>query len=179
MKPSEYKTLKVSRALRDIIMDSSEQEIREALIGSGENFEALVAEGCVAFQRALANVENNEDLPDLRRGLGMLIQLLRRRERLSVDELANKARVNAAELRRIERDATFEPHPRTIFQMERHFQLPPRVLVILSGAVRVGNEVREEALRFAAISENISELSREEREILNRFVKFLQEHTDR
>ncbi len=179
MKSGEDKTVQINRALRDIILEASEQELREALAGAAEDFDSLAAQGRAVVQRALANAEKTADLPDLHKGLGVLIQMLRRRERLSADQLASEARIDVAELRRIEIDPTFDPNPRTIFQLERYFKLPPRILVVLSGAVRVSEQVREEAVRFAASSQNMSELSREEQKLLNRFVRFLQEHTDR
>ena len=179
MKSKEDKEVRISRALRDIILDASEQELREALEGASEGFDSLAAQGRAVFQKALNNVEKTDDLPDLHRGLGALIQILRRRERISPEQLASKARIDVAELRRIELDPTFDPNPRTIFQLEKYFNLPSRVLVVLSGAIRVSNQVREEVVRFAASSEHMTELSREEQNLLNRFVKFLQEHTDR
>ena len=104
--------------------------------------------------------------------------MLRRREQLSADELAQEARVNASELRRIELDPTFDPNPRTIFQLEQYFKLSSRSLVVLSGAVHVDDDVREEVVRFAAKSEDISGLTKKQRKLLNRFVKFLRENTD-
>lgn len=178
MEPNEHDQTKMNRALRDILLEASEQELREALVGAGEDFDSLAAQGRAIARRALANADDTSDLQDLHRGLGVLIQMLRRLERVSADQLASEARIDLAELRRIELDPTFDPNPRTIFQLEQYFNLPPRILVVLSGAVRVENEVREEAVRFAASSQNISELTGAERKLLNRFVKFLREHTD-
>jgi transcriptional regulator with XRE-family HTH domain len=179
MKSKVNSKAQINRVLRDIILEASEQELREALEDTSEHFESLAAQGRAVFQRALDNAEKTDDLPDLHRGLGVLIQMLRRRERLSPEQLASKARIDVAELRRIELDPNCDPNPRTIFQLEQYFNLPSRVLVILSGAVRVGERVREEVVRFAASAQHMSELSREEQNLLNRFVKFLQEHTDR
>ncbi len=169
----------MNRALRDIILESSEQELRDALSGTGEDFDSLAAQGRAIAQRALANSENTIDIPDLHRGLGALIQMLRRRDRISADQLASRARIDLSELHQIELDPTFEPNPRTIFQLEQYFRLPSRILVLLSGAVHVKKEVREEAVRFAASAQNISELSSEEQSLLNSFVKFLQDYTDK
>lgn len=178
MEPNRHDRIKINRALRDILLEASEEELREALIDAGEDFESLAAQGRAIAQRALTNADDTRDLQDLHRGLGVLIQMLRRREHISADKLASEARIDLAELRRIEIDPTFDPNPRTIFRLEQYFNLPPRSLVILSGAIRVESEVREEAVRFAASSQYISELSVEERRLLNRFVKFLREHTD-
>ncbi len=178
MKPKKDTTVRMSRALRDIILDASDRDLREALAGGTEDFDSLAAEGRAVVERALASAEATADLPDLHKGLGVLVRMLRRREQLSPEKLAAEARIDVGELRRIELDPTFDPNPRTIFQLEKYFKLPPRILVVLSGAVRVSEQVREEAVRFAANSENISEISREEQKLLNRFVRFLQEHTD-
>lgn len=168
-----------NRALRDLILEASEQELREALDGAEESFDSLAAQGRAVIQQTLDTVEKTDDVPDLHRGLGVMIQMLRRRDRLSYEQLASKAHIAVAELRQIENDPTFNPNPRTIFQLEQFFNLPSRALVVLSGAVRVSKQVREEALRFAASSQNMSELSREEKKLLNEFVKFLQEQTDK
>ncbi len=179
MKPKEDKIVRVNRALRDILLEASEQELRDALAGVTEDLDSLAAQGRSAVEKALANVEMTADLPDLHRGLGVLVQMLRRRERLSIERLASEARIDVAELRQIEIDPAFDPNPRTIFQLEKYFKLPSRILVVLSGAVRVSEKVREEAVRFAANSEDMSDLSREEQKLLNQFVRFLQEHTDK
>ena len=179
MKPKEQDRTKMNRVLRDMLLEASELELREALHGTAEEFEALAARGRAAAQRALAATEGTDDVQDLHRGLGALIQMLCRREHISLDQLAVRARVDADELRRIELDAAFEPNPRTIYQLEQYFRLAARSLVILSGAVQVANDVRAEAVRFAASSQNIAELSREERKLLNRFVEFLRGQTDR
>lgn len=178
MKPNKEHRIKMERALRDILLEASEEELREALADAKEDFDSLAARGRAAAQRALTDSDDTTDIRDLHRGLGALIQMLRRRDRVSVDELAERARVDPVELRHIELDLAFDPNPRTIYQLEQHFNLPPRSLVVLSGAVHVDSDVRAEAVRFAASSENISDLSLEEQKLLNRFVKFLREHTD-
>ncbi len=170
--------VRINRALRDVIHEASEQELREALEGASKDFDSLADESRDVVKRALDSVEKTDDLPDMHRGLGTLIQMLRRRERLSPEQLASEARIDVGELRQIELDPTFDPNPRTIFQLEQYFKLPSRILVVLSGAVQVSEEVREEVVRFAASSQNISKLSREEQNLLNQFVRFLREHTD-
>lgn len=179
MEPKEQDRTKMNRALRDLLLEASEDELREALADTGEDFDALAACGRAVAQRALSETIDVASVEDLHRGLGALVQMLRRRKHLSIDELARGAHVDAAELRRIELDPAFDPNPRTIFQLERYFELRERSLVVLSGAVDVDDDVREEAVRFAANSEGISGLSKEQRKLLNQFVKFLREHTDR
>ena len=162
----------------DIFIEASDDELRKAFAGTEEDLDALAAGGKAAADRAIAEVTGAASVEDLHRGLGALIQMLRRSKRLSVDELAENARIAASELRRIEHDPKFDPSPRTIFQLEQYFNLNERSLVILSGAMHVDNNIREEAVRFAASSEDIQELTKEERKLLNHFVKFLSKHTD-
>ena len=178
MQPKDHDRIAMHRGLRSILIEASDDELREAFAGTGEDLDALAARGRAAADRAIAEATGAAGVADLHRGLGALIQMLRRDKRLSVEELAERARVDAAELQGIERDPTFDPSPRTIYQLEQHFKLRERSLVMLSGAVHVGNDVREEAVRFAASSENIHGLTKKERTLLNQFVKFLTKHTD-
>ncbi len=143
------------------------------------DFDALAQHGRTLLQKALDKVEQPGIVQDLHRGLGSLVAMLRRRERLTPEALAAQARIDAVELCRIESDPTCDPNPRTIFQLEQFFKLPARSLVALSGAVRVDDAVRSEAVRFAASSQSMSALTREESKVLNKFVKFLSEHTDK
>lgn len=179
MQPKNYDPIAIHRGLRSIFMEASEDELHEAFVGAEEAFEVLAAEGKAAADRAIAEVTGAASIEDLRRGLGALIQMLRRRQRLSVEKLAENARIAASDLHRIEHDPKFDPSPRTIFQLEEYFDLDERTLVVLSGAVHVDDTVREEAVRFAASSEAIQDLTREERKLLNQFVRFLSKHTDR
>lgn len=170
--------IKINRALRDLLLEASNSELREAFSGTGEDLEALAARGRAAALSALSEATNPVEVQDLHRGLGALVQMLRRRERLTVATLAHRACVDPCELRKIETEPGFDPNPRTIFQLARFFNLPEKSFIILSGALRVSPEVREEAVRFAACSADISGLTRDQRKILNQFVKFLREHTD-
>ena len=179
MGPRDHDDTTMHRGLRSILLEASDDELRDAFAATGEDLDVLAARGQAAADRAIAEATGVGGANDLHRGLGALIHMLRRKERLSVDELAQNARIAATELHSIERDPTFDPNPRTIFQLEQYFNLQDRSLVLLSGAVNVDAAVREEALRFAAHSERIQELTRDERNLINQFVKFLSEHIDR
>jgi len=164
------------RALRDLLMEASEEELRDALAGE---FDSLADRCQVAAKRALAAQSDDFDqVRDLHRGLGALIQLLRRRAKLSPEELAKRARISSLELRSIESDPSFDPSPRTIYQLEQFFDLQPRSLVVLSGAVHVNENVRDEIVRFAANAKSVTTLSVGEKQLLNEFVRFLRDHTD-
>lgn len=179
MAPTHNDRTNMSRALRDVFLETPESELRDVLAEAGMDFDALAARGRAVGLRALAGTrEDTGQVEDLHRGLGALVRLLRRRDNLTLEQLAAAARVDPSELRSIESNPSFDPNPRTIFQIEQFFRLPARSLVVLSGAVRVESEIREEVLRFAASSKDISKLSREEKKLLAQFVQFLSEHTD-
>jgi transcriptional regulator with XRE-family HTH domain len=167
-----------TRAVRSIFLDASEHEIRDVFEDAEVDFELLAARGAAAAKRALSVVVDMPDVEALRRGLGTLVRMLRRKQRISIEALAERIRVSQSELHSIERDVHFNPSPRTVFQLEQHFKLPERSLVLLSGAVQVDPGIRQEAVRFAASAEDIVGLSRDERRMLNEFVRFLRDHTD-
>lgn len=176
---AKERDLRVARALRDLVINATEEDLRVELEGTEENFDALVARGYKVINVALnETAQETETVLDLHRGLGALVRMLRRRDQLSVEQLAGDAEIDIAELQAIESDPRRNPHPRTIYQLARHFALDPKSLVVLSGAVTVDNDVRDKAVRFAASSRAMSKLSREEKKLLNQFVKFLQEQSD-
>ncbi len=180
MKRNQEEQAKIYRALCDVVIEASEAELRADLSDADEDFESLAARGRAVAKRALeSSREEKVGVEDLRRGLGALIQMLRQKKGISVKDLAVGARVDATELQRIEFDPSFDANPRTIYQLAEYFNLPPRSLVVLSGAVQVEGSMRQEAVRFAACAKNMGKLSREEKRLLNSFVKFLREYTER
>jgi len=172
--------LKIARTVRDLVIDASEGELRADLTASGQSLDELAQCAQSVVKRALSNASVRTAADgDLHRGLGVLIQMLRRRDQLSTSDLASAAVVDLSELQAIESDLGVAPHPRTIHQLASYFKLPQRSLLALSGALEVGQEVRDEAVRFAAKSTGMSKLSRDERRLLSEFVRFLREYTDR
>jgi len=177
----------MSRAVRDCVIDAPTGELEMILTEAGVDAAELLKTGRAAVARSLANSSNSdseqtgagEEGSDVRQGLSALLVMLRRRDGLSEDELAARARVDAAEVRRIEYDPSYTPQPRTIYQIEQFFKLPKRSLLRLAGVQRQQPpELRDEVLRFAANSKSIQKLSREETKLLNQFVRFLGELTD-
>lgn len=181
MAGQERDNVKMARGLRELVIDASESELREDLSRANESLDALATHAQSVVSRALDRASTRVSLVnDLHRGLGALIQMLRRRDKLSAQELAIGARVDLAELYAIESDPAVVPQPRTIYQVAEYFGLPARSLLMLSGAFEdVAQEVREKAVRFATHSKGMSKLSKEEKRLLNEFVRFLQEQTDR
>lgn len=105
---------------------------------------------------------------------GALVQLLRRDCKLTVDQLATAVQVAAPELISIEFDPKYVPKPRTVFRLSKYFGLPDRPLMKLANVTTVhSDKLRDAAVRFAASSSKVMELSREERAALAEFVRFL------
>lgn len=103
-----------------------------------------------------------------------LIQLLRRQQGLSIDKLAEVARVEVAELLGIESDPHFEPKPRTVHQLADYFELPVQPLTRLSGLPDGRrSQYADAAIRFAAKSKGVQTLNTAEEAALSEFVKFL------
>src|SRR6266849_5580414 len=69
---------------------------------------------------AIRNVNGRE----MSLAFGSLIRLSRRRERLSVEQLAEKARVELVEVLAIEQEHGYIPRPRTVHQLATFLKLP-------------------------------------------------------
>lgn len=126
-----------------------------------------------------ATNELSDSVVQLKYAFGILIKMLRKQSALTVAELSAKARVSEEELRMIERDPHHKAGPRTVHQLAEYFDIDPRRMMKLSGSMVTTNEnFRDEAVRFAAKSDDISSLSSEERKMLNDFVKYVNESQD-
>lgn len=112
------------------------------------------------------------DVAASRRAFLLFLRMLRRREGLSVDELAKRADIDRAELVAIEWNNGYRPTPLTLHKLGEFYGLPQRRLAALAGAVR-DEAVSEHASKFAAQSESFAKLTREERRVVDEFVKFL------
>lgn len=104
------------------------------------------------------------------------MQFLRREKGLTLDELAHETDLPREELAALEQRENFRPGPRTVYQLSRFYRLSPAKLAALAGAsAQPVDEVREPAYRFAAMSEQFSKLSKEERRALKELVGVLKE----
>ncbi|MDE2562827.1 MAG: helix-turn-helix transcriptional regulator [Sphingomonadales bacterium] len=105
---------------------------------------------------------------------GRFINLMRRRQGMSIEKLADAARVDASELLVIEEDVHYVPGPRTVYQLARMFDVPQARLMQLAGLTAANDAgLREEAVRFAARSEAVHRLTPEESAALSAFVAVL------
>lgn len=103
-----------------------------------------------------------------------LLDLTRREHKLTWEQFSQKLDVDLAELIEIENDESYRPTPRTVTQIARFLHVPVEKLFILSGLARIHDRYfQEAALRFAARSQPVKELSLEEHQALKEYVKFL------
>lgn len=172
----------LSRAFREFVAEADGKDLEEALTDQGWNPKELAQNGKAIALKALrqnemrmrAEAQERMEAETLHEGLSALIQLLRRKEEMSEEDLAKKARVDVEEIRRIELDRSYTPTPRTIYQLEQVFKLPSRTLVVLSGATkRTSPRFTSEVMRFAANAKTMTKLNAAEMKLLSEFVKFL------
>lgn len=178
----------VAGAATKVIIEASRDDIWSVLRAAGVEPERLAEQSRKVARDVLARfaehceetTRSKDEENSLHEGLGMLVQLLRRRERLSTQDLAKQARVEADEIRRIEIDPNYSPNPRTIYQLEQMFNLPPRTLVRLAGSTtRHSAEFTDEVMRFAANAKAMGSLSNEEQKLVTAFVRFLVSQGDK
>jgi transcriptional regulator with XRE-family HTH domain len=106
----------------------------------------------------------------------LLVRQLRRQQQWTIEELAKRALVDVEDLRQIERDPHYRPRPRVVHQLSTVYGVPERPLMKLSGAtVNADHDFEEKAMRFAAKSDDVSQLSEQEQQALNEYVKYLVE----
>jgi transcriptional regulator with XRE-family HTH domain len=111
---------------------------------------------------------------------GRAIQLLRRQHRLTVEKLAEDAQVDISELVAIENDPHYRAEPRAVSKLAYRFKVNAKGFQQLAGnAVARDNRVRDEAMRFAARSGPIDQLTKEESQALEQLITVLGEATDK
>lgn len=142
--------------------------------------DAVVGAGLLAFDPApderpvrTAAVGGAEET---RIAFGRFVNLMRRRRGYSVEELARAADLDLSELLVIEDDLHHIPEPRTVFRLAQAFDVPQQRLMQVAGLAAANDDgLREEAVRFAARSESVQKLTREESQALEAFVAVLSE----
>lgn len=108
--------------------------------------------------------------------LGRFIHLKRRQEKLSIEELAERANVDIGEIMSIEMDTHYLPEARTLYQLSLIFSVSHKKLMGLSGLTKPKDvQYVEKAVRYAARSETNSPLSAEEQAALDGLISVLSE----
>lgn len=106
--------------------------------------------------------------------LHFLVHQLRRRDGLTIPQLADRIRVEPEELEHIEQDPSYVPRPRTMHMLASYMKVSTQAVQSLTvDAIARNDNVAQAALKFAASSKDLSALSSAERRGLNDFVKFL------
>ena len=114
-------------------------------------------------------VNRNDEGPSI--AFGRLINLMRRRRGVSLEQLAKDADVTLTELVDIENDVHYKPALRTTYQLANYFDLPRSGFIQVAGlTVRKNARLSDEAVRFAARAESTAELTPEENAALEAFV---------
>jgi HTH-type transcriptional regulator, competence development regulator len=104
------------------------------------------------------------------------VQLARRSRGLTIEKLAENADVDVAELLSIEESGQHKPDLRTVYQLANYFGVQRANLLQVAGlTVPKDAHIISEAVRFAARSESVAELTPEERGALDAFVSVLSE----
>lgn len=108
---------------------------------------------------------------------GLLLRLERRNKQLTVASLAKALDIQEEEIRNIEHDPNYKARPRTILSIATYFELPPKEVMKLAGAAASNDErFSEKAMLFAAHSDDMGSLSREEKQLLKSFIQFLRDN---
>lgn len=116
------------------------------------------------------------DVRKLRRGEGFatLLRMLRLERRYSYKVLAEKIQVKEEELILLEKQVGFVAHPRTLSKLASFYKIDSGKFLQMSGAFReIDARLDDEVVKFAAESESFDKLTKEEKRLLNRLIKFI------
>ena len=117
-------------------------------------------------------VDRDDEEPNI--AFGRLINFMRRRRRVSLEQLAKAADVTVPELVEIETDTRYKPALRTTYQLANYFNMPRAGFMQVAGlTARKNAHLSDEAVRFAARAEPTAELTPEENAVLEAFVAVL------
>lgn len=135
-----------------------------------------IGSGAIAIDPVFDGEAGAEDQGEPSIAFGRLLRLMRRKEGLTVEKLAEDAKVEMEELVGIEEDAHFRPKVRTVYQIANYFRLPRANLLQVARLTTPRDpRLAEEEVRFAARSEPVVALTDEERAALDAFVAVLSE----
>ena len=121
-------------------------------------------------------VMGERNVVQMRIALGTFVRQLRRKEGLTLAQLSERAEVSEDELRQVEHNPTYTARSRLIFQLSAFFKVPLTQLSELSGNTHaISRAFYNDAVRYAARSDDVSTLTTEERQALDAFVALLSE----
>jgi transcriptional regulator with XRE-family HTH domain len=148
---------------------------RDLLLRMGEFEDACrsISVGGMAAELGMLSPGHSE----AQRAFGRLIEFARRKKGLTSEQLAARANVVLAELVEIERAEASTPEVHTVLQLAAVLELPAARLMEVAGLAMPLPEVSQAAQKFAARAEPTAQLTREQRDALEEFVKVLVEST--
>ncbi|HMO83983.1 MAG TPA: helix-turn-helix transcriptional regulator [Lacipirellulaceae bacterium] len=110
---------------------------------------------------------------------GRFVEFARRKQRLSVEDLATNLGVAVPEILALENDPNAQPRPRTVHKLASFLKLPVGPILELAGLAEAKHStIPTAAVRFAARSETMAELSPQESQAFDELVKVLVESSD-
>ena len=117
-------------------------------------------------------LQNEASVEPARAYLGAILREVRRRDGLTIEALAGRARVDVAQLRGLEQDPDFQPRPRTVHRLAELLSLPQAEVARLAGSIVVNddNPALTDGYKFAAKSDDLSTLNAVDRAQLSAFV---------
>jgi transcriptional regulator with XRE-family HTH domain len=131
------------------------------------------------FMRAATEPRVAEPSPANRLAFAKFVQLSRRRLRMTVEELAQRADVGVDDIVSIEEGCDQPPEPRSIYKLATVLKVPQARLMELSGLAEPRDpSLQKAAIKFAAQSEPMEKLSPAEANALEELIKVLAERTD-
>ena len=137
---------------------------------------ALVLAGHIKLSATEATPVTSDVLA-ARLSFSRFVQIARLRLHLSKEQFAGKIRIPLNELVCIEDDDKFVPSPRTVHMLAQFLKVSHVKLLTLAGLAEAKDaQFNDAAVRFAAKSEPVRKLTREEQEAFDEFARFLSAH---
>jgi transcriptional regulator with XRE-family HTH domain len=135
---------------------------------------AFIAAGHIGVQPIESASLVGTDALAARVSFARFVELARLKLRLSKEQFATKARIPLEELVCIEEDDVFTPTLRTVHYLAQFLKVSHPKLLSLAGLASMKDVgFNSAAVKFAAKSEPIRQLTREEQEAFDEFVKVL------
>jgi DNA-binding XRE family transcriptional regulator len=134
---------------------------------------AFVSAGCIMTPTETLPAMTSDALA-ARLSLSRFVHLARLKLRLTKEQFAAKAQIPLKELVCIEDDDQYTPTLRTVHMLAQFLKVSHVKLLTLAGLAQAKDAgFNDAAVRFAAMSEPIRQLTREEQEAFDEFAKFL------
>jgi DNA-binding XRE family transcriptional regulator len=134
---------------------------------------AFVSAGCMMVPAQPLPAATSDTLA-ARLSLSRFVQLARLKLRLTKEQFAGKAQIPLKELVCIEDDDQYTPTLRTVHMLAQFLKVSHVKMLTLAGLAQAKDaQFNDAAVRFAAMSEPIRQLTREEQEAFDEFAKFL------